>query len=143
MPARQTHDYRRNGLTSLYAALEVATGTVVGECSARHTGDFLANGWRGVTGCKSCTSLSTILSYHCGRQGLARKASRECIFFTPTGALNMVEAWFSILASRFAAVLDSVSSLTQHIRNYINHWNHPSCGLATGRYCCQGRPPEA
>ena len=42
LPARQTHDYRRNGLTSLYAALEVATGTVVGECSARHTGtDFL------------------------------------------------------------------------------------------------------
>ncbi len=35
-------NYRRNGLTSLYAALEVASGRVVGECSARHTGaDFL------------------------------------------------------------------------------------------------------
>ena len=32
LPARQTHDYRRNGLTSLYAALEVVTGKVVGEC---------------------------------------------------------------------------------------------------------------
>jgi transposase len=43
LPARQTHDYRRNGLTSLYAALEVASGTVLGECRARHTGaDFLA-----------------------------------------------------------------------------------------------------
>lgn len=42
LPARQTHDYRRNGLTSLYAALEVASGKVVGECSERHTGaDFL------------------------------------------------------------------------------------------------------
>jgi hypothetical protein len=42
VPARQTHDYRRNGLTSLYAALEGASGTVVGECCARHTGaDFL------------------------------------------------------------------------------------------------------
>src|SRR6266581_425211 len=42
LPARQTHDYRRNGLTSLYAALEVATGNVVGECRERHTGlDFV------------------------------------------------------------------------------------------------------
>jgi hypothetical protein len=41
-PARQTHDYRRHGLTSLYAALEIASGTVHGECSERHTGaDFL------------------------------------------------------------------------------------------------------
>ena len=43
LPARQTHDYRRNGLTSLYAALEVASGRVLGECRPRHTGaDFLA-----------------------------------------------------------------------------------------------------
>src|SRR5262249_28173722 len=42
LPARQTHDYRRHGLTSLYAALEVASGTVIGKCSDRHTGaDFL------------------------------------------------------------------------------------------------------
>ncbi len=42
LPARQTHDYRRHGLTSLYAALEVASGAVVGECSERHAGaDFL------------------------------------------------------------------------------------------------------
>ena len=42
IPARQTHDYKRNGLTSLYAALEVATGRVVGECSPTHRGpDFL------------------------------------------------------------------------------------------------------
>src|SRR5206468_3094711 len=42
LPARQTHDYRRNGLTSLYAALEVASGSVIGECRERHTGlDFV------------------------------------------------------------------------------------------------------
>src|SRR5205814_8810199 len=42
LPARQTHDYRRNGLTSLYAALEVASGRVTGNCAAQHTGaDFL------------------------------------------------------------------------------------------------------
>src|SRR5437867_3632441 len=42
LPARQTHDYRLNGLTSLYAALEIASGRVIGECASRHTGaDFL------------------------------------------------------------------------------------------------------
>lgn len=44
LPARQTHDYRRHGLTSLYAALEVASGKVLGECSERHTAaDFLSS----------------------------------------------------------------------------------------------------
>ena len=33
LPARQTHDHRRNGLTSFYAALEVASGRVIGECA--------------------------------------------------------------------------------------------------------------
>jgi len=37
LPARQTHDYARHGLTSLYAVLEVATGRVLGECAPRHT----------------------------------------------------------------------------------------------------------
>src|SRR5881296_1282167 len=42
LSARQTHDYRRNGLTSLYAALEIRSGRVVGECAPQHTGaDFL------------------------------------------------------------------------------------------------------
>lgn len=38
LPARQTHDCHRYGLTSLYAALEVGSGRVTGECSARHAG---------------------------------------------------------------------------------------------------------
>ena len=42
LPARQTHDYKRNGLTSLYAALDVAAGSVIGACTERHTSaDFL------------------------------------------------------------------------------------------------------
>src|SRR5262249_60345098 len=41
LPARRTHDYRRNGVTSLYAALEIRSGRVLGECAPRHTGaDF-------------------------------------------------------------------------------------------------------
>jgi transposase len=36
VPARQTHDYIRNGTTSLFAALDVATGKVIGSCHRRH-----------------------------------------------------------------------------------------------------------
>ena len=35
-PARQTHDYKRNGVTSLFAALDIATGEVIGKCYPRH-----------------------------------------------------------------------------------------------------------
>ena len=35
-PERRTHDYRRHGTTSLFAALDVATGKVIGECHRRH-----------------------------------------------------------------------------------------------------------
>ena len=43
LPARRTHDYRRNGLTSLYAAFNVRSGNVVGVCQPRHTAtEFLA-----------------------------------------------------------------------------------------------------
>src|SRR5574341_1271230 len=37
LPARMTHDYKRNGTTSLFAALEVASGRVLGRCFPRHT----------------------------------------------------------------------------------------------------------
>ncbi len=43
VPEKQTHDYRRNGTTSLFAALEVATGKVTDHCYERHTNaEFLA-----------------------------------------------------------------------------------------------------
>ena len=97
-------DYRRNGLTSLYAALEVASGKLLGECRARHTGaDFLAflkrlaRGYRG-------QELHVILDNSSTHTTPAVQAwlathPRVHFHFTPTGAswLNMVEAWFSIL----------------------------------------------
>ena len=56
-----------------------------------------------------------------------KKHPRVQFHFTPKGAswLNLVEAWFSILTRKSVrrGSFDSVRSLTQHIRNYINHWN--------------------
>jgi transposase len=136
LPARQTHDYRRNGLTSLYAALEVATGTVLGECRARHTGaDFLAF-LRRVTRAYRGRALHVILdnsSTHSTPAVHAWLAAHPQVHFhfTPTGAswLNMVEAWFSILTRKAVrrGSFETVRALIRHIERYLAEWNtHPT-----------------
>jgi len=136
LPARQTHDYERHGLTSLYAALEVASGKVVGECSARHTAaDFLRflkllqRRYRG-------RELHVILDNSSTHSTAEIRKWLEahpnvCFHFTPTGAswLNMIEAWFGILTRKSVrrGSFVSVKALIAHIRNYIEHWNvHPT-----------------
>jgi transposase len=136
LPARQTHDYRRNGLTSLYAALEVATGTVLGECRARHTGaDFLAF-LRRVTRAYRGRALHVILDNSSTHSTPAVHAwlaahPRVPFHFTPTGAswLNMVEAWFSILTRKSVrrGSFETVRALIRHIERYLAEWNtHPT-----------------
>ena len=136
LPARQTHDYRRNGLTSLYAALEVASGKVVGECRPRHTGaDFLAFLKR-VARTYRQRALHVILdnsSTHTtpAVQAWLVKHPRVQFHFTPTGAswLNMVEAWFSILTRKSVrrGSFDTVRALIRHIDRYLAEWNaHPT-----------------
>ena len=132
-PARQTHDYHRHGLTSLYAAMEVGSGRVTGECSARHTGaDFLRflkrlhQRYRG-------RELHVILdnsSTHSTPAVTAWLADHKRVHFhfTPTGAswLNMIEAWFGILTRKSVrrGSFRSVRALVQHIEHYLAHWNH-------------------
>lgn len=131
LPARQTHDYKRNGLTSLYAALDVERGKVIGECSARHTAqDFLrflkkvARHYRG--------ELHVILdnsSTHKTPEVNAwlERHPRVHFHFTPTGAswLNMVEAWFSILTRKSIrrGSFNTVRALIRQIQAYIDRWN--------------------
>lgn len=136
VPARQTHDYRRNGLTSLYAALEGVSGTVVGACSARHTGaDFLrflnvlARRYRK-------RDLHVVLDNSSTHKAPDVRAWLDAhpqvhFHFTPTGAswLNLVEAWFSILTRKSVrrGSFDTVRALIKHIQRYIDRWNdHPT-----------------
>jgi transposase len=136
LPARQTHDYRRNGLTSLYAALEVASGRVVGECRARHTAaDFLAF-LRQVVRHYPRQELHVILdnsSTHTtpAVQTWLAAHARVHFHFTPTGAswLNLVEAWFSILTRKSVrrGSFETVRALIRHIERYLAEWNaHPT-----------------
>ena len=136
LPARRTHDYRRNGLTSLYAALEVASGRVTGNCAAQHTGaDFLgfmkrlARRYRGrrlhvVLDNSSTHSTPAVQAW------LAEHPEIQ-FHFTPKGAswLNMVEAWFGILTRKSVrrASFETVRALVRHIDAYIAEWNsHPT-----------------
>lgn len=131
LPARQTHDYRRNGLTSLYAALEVALGNVIGECSPRHRSvdflRFLKKVARHYPG-----DLHVILDNSSTHktpavQGWLEKNPRVHFHFTPTGAswINLVEVWFSILTRKSIrrASFPSLRAFIQHIEAYIRHWN--------------------
>lgn len=134
LPARQTHDYRRNGLTNLYAALDAALGKVLGECRPRHTGadflSFLKKVARRYPG-----ELHVILDNSSTHKTPDVRAwlavhPRVHFHFTPTGAswLNLIEAWLSILTRKSIrrGSFDSVRALIRHIGAYLQRWNdHP------------------
>jgi transposase len=132
LPARQTHDYRRHGLTSLYAALEVGSGRVIGQCAPRHTGaDFLRFLQRLVHQYPR-RDLHVILDNSSTHSTPAVKAwlaahPRVRFHFTPTGAswLNLIEAWFGVLTRRSVrrGSFRSVRALVRHIEQYLEHWN--------------------
>src|SRR3990170_2635001 len=122
---RHTHDYTRNGTTSLFAALEVATGKVTTEARARHTGaDFLAFLHR-VERAYPDGELHVILdnvSTHKTPDVRAwlERHPRITFHFTPTSAswANQVETWFGIL-SRGAIRRGSLGSVKELIAKAV------------------------
>src|SRR3954471_4472799 len=130
--ARMTHDYKRNGTTSLYAALEIATGEVTGACYPRHRHqEFLAFLNRLIRAYPR-VALHVVLdnsSTHSTpeiKRWLARH-KRVHFHFTPTSAswMNMVEIWFSILTSQQVrrGVYHDVSELIAAIEYFIAGYN--------------------
>jgi transposase len=104
LPERATHDYRRNGTTTLFAALEVATGKVTDKCYDRHGkaefGDFL----RKVAKAYPRRQLHVVLdNYHTHKHPeittWLEKNPRVHLHFTPTSGswLNLVEVFFGII----------------------------------------------
>src|SRR5881409_2534220 len=119
LPARQTHDYRRNGLTSLYAALEVSSGRVFGDCAPRHTGPIScasSRGWRGATAAANCTSSSITRPRIRRRRCRPGSPSIRRSSFTsppraPPGSTWSRPGSASSLASRFAVARSTPSAL--------------------------------
>jgi len=132
LPERQTHDYRRNGTTTLFAALEVATGKVTDRCYQRHTNtEFLAflkqvaKTYPRVQLHVVCDNYAT--HKHPNVTAWLDKHPRVHLHFTPTSGswLNMVEIFFGIITKQAIrrGTFQSVKDLKEAIRVYIDGWN--------------------
>ena len=108
LPARRTHDYIRHGTTSLFAALDVASGHVIAECHQRHRAlefrKFLRTIDRATpAGLALHLVLDNYSTHKTPRiQRWLRRHPRVHLHFIPTSSswLNQVETWFSILTTR-------------------------------------------
>ena len=129
VPERQTHDYKRSGTTSLFAALDVASGKVIGSLHARHRAvefkKFLIEIDRQVP---ADLDVHLILDNYATHKTPAIKRwlaahPRFVLHFTPTGAswLNLVERWFAELTTKKLrrATHRSVRALNADIRNWL------------------------
>mgnify|MGYP000408631318 CR=1 FL=1 len=126
---RQTHDYKRHGTTSLFAALNTATGDVIGKCYKRHRSiefkKFLVEIERRVPDDLDIHLIMDNYATHktqAIRNWLAKRPHWH-VHFTPTGAswLNMVERFFAEITERQIkrGVHRSERQLTQAILSYI------------------------
>jgi transposase len=129
---KRTHDYVRHGTTNLFAALNVGTGEVYGECKPTRNGaDFLAFLKRAVKPHqgKDIHVVLDNLSTHTTPDVEAWLANNPQVrlHFTPVGSswLNQIENWFSIITRQAIrrGTFASVTVLISRIRDYIQHWN--------------------
>ncbi|MDP2232902.1 MAG: IS630 family transposase [Actinomycetota bacterium] len=132
-PARATHDYRRYGTTSLFAALDIASGKVIGSLHQRHRSiefkRFLQTIDREVP---ADLDVHLILDNYATHKTPAVKRwllahPRFVLHFIPTSAswLNLVERWFAELTERKIrrGTHRSVLELNADIRDWMEHWN--------------------
>ncbi len=133
IPERQTHDYRRHGTTTLFAALNMLDGKVIGECRPRHRSeDFLAFLERVDRVTPQGIDLHLIVdNYGTHKSESVRRwltaHRRFHLHFTPTGSswLNMVERWLGELTEKRIrrGTFRSVAELVRAIRAYLDDYN--------------------
>ena len=133
VPERRSHDYVRHGTADLFAAFNIADGTVISSLSRRHRAaefrKFLAridtNVPAGLDVHLVCDNLATHKAPVI-QEWLARHP-RFRVHFTPTGSswINQVERWFGFLTDQMIrrGVHKSVRALEADIRAWIEHWN--------------------
>lgn len=128
-----THDYKRHGTTTLFAALDVQTGTVIGQCQPRHRHDEFLKFLR-IIDRRTDKALALHLivdNYathkHAEVKDWLAKHPRFHLHFTPTSAswVNLVERFFrDITEERIRrGVFHSVDDLKTAIQEYLDHRN--------------------
>ena len=132
LPEKATHDYRRNGTTTLFAALEVATGTVTDRCYERHGKAEFLDFLKHVARAYPRRRLHVVLdNYHTHKHddinAWLQRHPRITLHFTPTSGswLNLVEVFFGIITRQAIrrGSFDSVGQLITAIRAFIDGYN--------------------
>ena len=133
-PQRATHDYKRAGTSSLYAALDLTTGKVIGRLHSRHRAvefkQFLQTLNREVPDHLNVHLVLDNSSTHKTPtiQRWLAAHPRFVLHFTPTSSswLNLVERWFAELTNKLLrrGTHRSVRQLNADIRAWIDNWNH-------------------
>jgi transposase len=132
LPERRTHDYQRHGTTTLFAALNVLEGTVIGECLSRHRHqEFLRFLDRIDQAVESDLEIHLVLdNYGTHKHPAVKKwlaaRPRYHVHFTPTCSswLNQIERWFAEITRKrirrgtFRSVRDLIKTIQDYIRVY-------------------------
>ena len=137
IPEKRSHDYIRHGTTSLFAALEAATGKVTGACYPQHRHQEFLQFLRQIAKAYPRVPLHIVVDNYGTRnhpdvRAWLAKHPRVILHFTPTSGswLNLVEVFFSIITRQairrgtFASVKDLIAA----IEAFIDGWNdrcHP------------------
>ena len=135
LPERATHDYVRHGTTTLFAALDIATGQVTGACLPRHRHQEFLRFLKQVAKAYPDQQLHLVMDNYAThkrievRDWLAANP-RIHAHFTPTSGswMNLVEVWFGIIQRQAISrgTFGSVKDLNAKIRSFINGWNERS-----------------
>jgi transposase len=135
LPERQTHDYKRHGTTTLFAAFNILNGKVIGSCLPRHRGKefikFLNQLEKEVP---AELEIHLILDNYCTHKSAAvqrwlqpKKRRRFHFHFTPTSGswLNQVERWFGLITDKMIrrGTFHTVAELERAIYAWLAGWN--------------------
>jgi len=134
-PERHTHDYARHGTTSLFAALNVATGEVIGKCHRRHRQQEFLKSLDHIDAtieCEEGVEIHLVMdNYGAHKTAAVRRwflrHPEYHLHFTPTSAswLNLVERFFAEITEKRIrrGAFRSVRALEAAIREYLEHHN--------------------
>lgn len=128
-PERRTHDYYRHGTTSLFAALDIATGKVIGRCHARHRHQEFLRFLRQIDQSVPANLEVHLVLDNYGTHKAPKVAAwfkrrpRYHLHFTPTSSswLNQIERWFAKITDQRLrrSAFRSVAELESAIRQYL------------------------
>jgi transposase len=132
IPARQTHDYKRHGTTTLFAALNMLDGKVIGQCMPRHRGKEFVQFLKQIDAqTPSDLDLHLIADNYSTHKSpqvkrWLAKHKRFHLHFVPTSSswLNMVERWFGQITQKrirrgtFKSVPQLINAITEYLENY-------------------------